>query len=88
MRAAAIALQPSRFATVDFIALARPRLNVLVVLTASVGYWLGAARGGNALVLLGVVFGTALVAAGASALNQLLERDIDALMQRTRLRPL
>lgn len=88
MKAEVIAVQPWYLPVGDFIALAKPRLNLLVVVSAAVGYWLGAARDGNAFVLLGTGLGTALVAGGASALNQVFERDIDALMQRTRLRPL
>jgi protoheme IX farnesyltransferase len=88
MNVEAIAIKPWRLPVGDFIALAKPRLNVLVVASAVVGYWLGAGAGGNAVVLLRTVVGTALAAAGASALNQWLERDVDALMERTRLRPL
>jgi protoheme IX farnesyltransferase len=50
-----------------------------------------AMAGGNALDLVRVLCtlaGTALVASGASAVNQIIERDADALMHRTRLRPL
>ncbi|MBI2833722.1 MAG: protoheme IX farnesyltransferase [Acidobacteria bacterium] len=83
-----IAVQPWRFPAGEFIALAKPRLNVLVVASAAVGYWLGAAAGGDTVVLFSTVVGTALTATGASALNQLLEREVDALMVRTRLRPL
>lgn len=88
MKAEVIAVQPWRLPVLDFVALAKPRLNVLVVASAAVGYWLGAETGGDTVVFLSTVLGTALVAAGASALNQLVERDVDALMHRTRLRPL
>lgn len=88
MNAEAITVQPWHLPVADFVALAKPRLNLLVVASAAVGYRLGAATGGDSVVFLSTVLGTALVAAGASALNQLLERDIDALMDRTRLRPL
>jgi protoheme IX farnesyltransferase len=71
----------------DFLALARPRLNLLVVASTAAGYYLGAARF-DPNVLLKTVVGTALVAGGASAFNQVVERDIDGLMQRTRSRPL
>jgi protoheme IX farnesyltransferase len=61
---------------------------LMVVITALVGYVL--ASPGPIVVphLLATLAGTALVAAGASALNMLLERHIDALMLRTRARPL
>jgi hypothetical protein len=88
MKAEVIAVQPWGLPVLDFVALAKPRLNVLVVASTAVGYWLGAATAGETLVFLSTVLGTALVAAGASALNQLVERDVDALMRRTRLRPL
>jgi heme o synthase len=88
MKAEVIAVQPWRLPVLDFVALAKPRVNVLVVASAAVGYWLGAATGGDTVVFLNTVLGTALVAAGASALNQLVERDVDALMHRTLLRPL
>jgi protoheme IX farnesyltransferase len=75
-----------RFA--DFLALTKPRLNFLVVVTAGVGYYLGA---GPDLALAGLatsVIGIALVAAGAAGLNQIYERDTDGLMRRTRMRPM
>jgi protoheme IX farnesyltransferase len=72
----------------DYIALTKPRLNFLVVATSAAGYYLGAARTIDAAAMAQAVAGTALVAGGAAVLNQLYERDTDALMRRTRLRPL
>jgi len=72
----------------DFVALTKPRLNVLVVATSAAGYYLGATSTVNATIFLATVVGTALVAGGAAALNQVYERDTDALMVRTRMRPL
>jgi heme o synthase len=72
----------------DYVALAKPRLNVLVVATSAAGYYLGATSALNAAAFLATVIGTALVAGGAAALNQVYERDTDALMRRTRMRPL
>jgi protoheme IX farnesyltransferase len=72
----------------DYIALAKPRLNVLVVATSAAGYYLGATGPLNLAVMAATVAGTAFVAGGASALNQLYERETDALMRRTRMRPL
>ncbi len=83
--AAALAAAPHRVA--DFVALTKPRLNSLVVATAGVGYYLGAAVP-DLTVALHVLAGSALVAGGAAAFNQVAERDIDEVMQRTRLRPL
>jgi protoheme IX farnesyltransferase len=72
----------------DYLALTKPRLNVLVVATSAAGYYLGSTRAIDALAMTAAVTGTALVAAGAAVLNQLYERDTDALMRRTRMRPL
>jgi heme o synthase len=72
----------------DYVALTKPRLNVLVVATSAAGYYLGATSAVNASAFLATVVGTALVAGGAAALNQVYERDTDALMTRTRMRPL
>ena len=71
----------------DFLALTKPRLNSLVVVTAGVGYFLGA-DAFDFLLFLHTVIGAALVAGGAAALNQVAERDIDDTMERTRRRPL
>jgi protoheme IX farnesyltransferase len=71
----------------DFLALTKPRLNLLVVATTAAGYYLGAERLDLAR-LAATAVGTALVAGGAAAFNEVLERDTDALMRRTRMRPL
>jgi len=76
----------------DFIALAKPRITFMVVLTTLGGAWLAARGGGNPHLelrrLASTLVGTALIVAGANALNMYLERDSDALMERTRGRPL
>jgi protoheme IX farnesyltransferase len=72
----------------DYVALAKPRLNLLVVATSGAGYYLGAPTAPHLLPLALAVSGTALVAGGAAALNQVYERDTDRLMRRTRTRPL
>jgi protoheme IX farnesyltransferase len=72
----------------DYLALTKPRLNFLVVATSAAGYYLGATSSIDPLFMAEAVAGTALVAGGAAVLNQLYERDTDALMRRTRLRPL
>jgi len=72
----------------DYLELTKPRLNFLVVATSAAGYYLGATGSIDALSMVEAVAGTALVAGGAAVLNQLYERDTDALMRRTRLRPL
>jgi protoheme IX farnesyltransferase len=72
----------------DYLALTKPRLNVLVVATSAAGFYLGASAPIDKLTLISTVAGTTLVAGGAAALNQLYERGTDALMRRTRTRPL
>lgn len=72
----------------DFSELVKARLTLLVLLTTAVGYYLGAVGPISAAGLFHAVFGTALAAAGAAALNQWWERSLDALMHRTRSRPI
>lgn len=71
----------------DFVALTKPRLNLLVLATAAAGYYLGSATPFDLVRFANAVAGTAFVAAGSAAFNQALERDYDARMIRTRLRP-
>lgn len=68
--------------------LVKARLTTLVLLTTLVGFYLGWRGPMNYALMFHALFGTALVAAGAAALNQLLERDHDARMRRTAGRPL
>jgi protoheme IX farnesyltransferase len=72
----------------DLVELVKARLTLLVLLTTAVGFYLGAEGPINFVALLHTVFGTAAAAAGAAALNQWWEYNLDALMQRTRSRPL
>lgn len=72
----------------DLVELSKPRIGTLVVISVAVAYWVGAGGEPDMRVLLGVLPGTLLVAASASALNQLIERHRDALMERTARRPL
>jgi heme o synthase len=81
-----VAVRASRSA--DLIALAKPRLNMLVVVSAAAGYVMAHGDVRDVVKLLSIIVGTGLVAGGASAMNQILEREPDALMQRTRLRPM
>lgn len=75
-------------AAADYLALTKPRITALVLVTAAAGFWV-ASGPAPALALLGhTLLGVALVAAGTNAMNQVLERDVDALMRRTRRRPL
>jgi protoheme IX farnesyltransferase len=72
----------------DYFELGKPRVVSLVLVTTVVGYYLGAAGTPATLPLVHTLAGTALAAAGTLALNQYLERDLDARMERTRRRPL
>jgi protoheme IX farnesyltransferase len=78
---------PSRL--VDFYELTKPRMNFLVVITTMVGFWMASSSGEvRWVLLLHAMLGTMLCAACAAVLNQVIERDFDALMPRTQDRPL
>ena len=64
------------------------RLTILVLLTTLVGFYIGFRGQINYVLMFHTLLGTALVASGASALNQLLEREHDSKMRRTEDRPL
>ena len=72
----------------DFIELAKPRMNFLVLVTTAVGYFMAAHGWDDWSRLLHTLIGTALTAGGASVLNQYAERGFDLQMRRTRNRPL
>ena len=71
-----------------FADLVKARLTTLVLLTTLVGFYIGWRGPMNFALMLNTLAATGLVAAGAAALNQLLERDYDARMRRTQSRPL
>ena len=81
--------RPAGFAGVlrDYLQLSKSRIVMMVLITTAAGY-LFATRSVDWTLLLNTLIGTALVAAGTNALNQYVERDHDAKMRRTRLRPL
>ena len=81
-----VAAAPSRL--VDFYELTKPRMNFLVVITTMVGFYVASPALVDWLLLVHALLGTAMTAASASVLNQLIERNLDALMPRTRNRPL
>ncbi len=83
--AASIVPSNSRFS--DLSDLFKARLTLLVLVTTGVGYFCASRGPLNWSGLMQTLFGTALAAAGASALNQWWERDLDARMDRTRERP-
>lgn len=70
----------------DLLELTKPRITLLIVLTALLGFVL--AGGTFGLTAIALLAGTALVSSGSSALNQVLERESDASMRRTENRPL
>jgi protoheme IX farnesyltransferase len=72
----------------DYVALTKPRVNFLVVLTTFAAFWLGAEPHATLGLLVHTLLGTLLVASGAAVLNQVLERDVDARMLRTQHRPI
>jgi len=74
--------------TADFLELTKPRVVVMVLVTTLVGFYLASPGDPNYVILLHTLLGTALAGGGTLALNQFLEREADAQMQRTRLRPL
>lgn len=68
--------------------LTKPRITFLVVLSALAGFALGSPSPVNWLLFLHTTLGIALLSSGISTLNQFWERDLDALMERTKSRPL
>ena len=71
-----------------WIELTKPRVVWMVLVTTLVGFYLGSAGATDLTRLLHTLLSTALAAGGTLALNQYLERDLDALMLRTRTRPI
>lgn len=71
-----------------YLELTKPRITLLILLVAVAGFWLGSHGAPDRHRLLDSVAGISLLAAGIFALNQYLERDLDAVMRRTESRPL
>jgi heme o synthase len=84
---AALPRERARVAS-DLVALTKPRVVLMVLITTAVGYYVGLTGGPDYGRLVALLLGTALAAGGTLALNQYWERDVDALMARTRTRPL
>jgi protoheme IX farnesyltransferase len=82
------AVAGTRSRPIDFVTLTKPRLNLLVLVTTLGGLYLASPEGVATSLLMHTLVGTALVAGGAAALNQVWERDTDRLMRRTSGRPL
>ena len=72
----------------DYVTLSKPRITLMVVLTALVGFFLASGGAMDGWTLTQTLLGTALASMGASALNMVLEREADGRMRRTRNRPL
>ena len=72
----------------DLIALTKPRVVLMILVTTVVGYYVGLSGAPDYARLVHLLVGTLLAAGGTLALNQYWERDVDARMERTRVRPL
>ncbi len=72
----------------DLLALGKPRIVLMILVTTVVGYWVGLPGVPDYARLLHLLVGTTLAAGGSLALNQYLEREVDRRMERTRTRPL
>jgi protoheme IX farnesyltransferase len=83
-----VATATERHRVTDFVALTKPRLNLLVLMTTLAGLYLAAPSGVPFAILVHTLVGTALVAGGAAALNQVWERKTDRVMRRTADRPI
>jgi protoheme IX farnesyltransferase len=78
----------SRQRIADYVELTKPNIVGLIVITVAAGFYLGSPDEIRLVLLVHAIIGSALVAGGSNALNQILERHIDAEMRRTRGRPL
>src|SRR3989337_2975138 len=72
----------------DYYELAKPNVVSMVLVTAFVGFYVASPEIPKYLLLIKMLFGTALAAGGTLALNQYMEWETDALMARTRRRPI
>jgi protoheme IX farnesyltransferase len=75
----------------DYATLTKARVTTLIVMTAWTGAFFAAEKSGTSLIswtLLHALVGIGLVSGGTAAINEVVERDLDALMRRTARRPL
>nr|BAL54903.1 protoheme IX farnesyltransferase [uncultured Acetothermia bacterium]BAL60039.1 protoheme IX farnesyltransferase [Candidatus Acetothermum autotrophicum] len=77
-----------RRALSDYLALTKPRITLLVLVTTAAAFWVAARESFSLGLFMITLVGTGLAASAAGVLNCLIDRDIDALMARTRSRPL
>jgi heme o synthase len=71
-----------------YVVLTKPDVTFLVVITTVAGFYLASPARLDWVLLMHTLLGTTLVGAGTAALNQYVERDMDAMMRRTAARPL
>jgi protoheme IX farnesyltransferase len=88
VQAPAVAPPAARLRVSDFITLSKPGITVMVAITAAVGFHVASHGSFDWKTFLHLIGGTLLSSAGASALNMLMERRLDAKMERTQARPL
>jgi protoheme IX farnesyltransferase len=72
----------------EYLKLTKPRIALLIVISTAVGYCYGVGRGFDFFSFVNALLGTTLLASGAATLNQWMERDWDAQMKRTKMRPI
>ena len=72
----------------DYLELTKPTITWLILMSTAVGYWFGTHGEWHWLVLFHTLLGTALLASGTATLNEWYEREADARMRRTRMRPI
>ena len=71
-----------------YIELTKPRIAFMLVLTSAAGFYLGTKGGFDTVLFVNSMIGILLLAFGVATLNQYIERDTDALMERTAKRPI
>ena len=87
-RAAVLELELPRSRPLSYFALVKPRVLTMVLVATLTGFYLASAGHLDLRLALALMIGTAMAAGGTFSLNQYMERDLDARMERTRSRPL
>jgi protoheme IX farnesyltransferase len=72
----------------DYLTLTKPRITLLVLITTATAFWVASRGAFSPVLFILTLLGTGLAASAASVFNCVLDRDVDALMARTRHRPL